>query len=92
MAEKHSDIQTDNSDSPVLLLPTIIGVRRHPDDENTSSLNRLAIFLTSAVDMYASLSIKDYPLWGMYMMNNLTCATMLAFRSSDDDVSEHSFR
>ena len=62
----------------------------YPDDEKFSSLNRLAIFLTSAVDMYASLSIKDYPVWGMYIIND-SGMTMLAFRSSEDDVSGHSF-
>ncbi|KAK7688807.1 hypothetical protein QCA50_008347 [Cerrena zonata] len=85
-AETVIDNECLSSGSPEpLLLPTILFVSQQPGHDRNSASNRLRIFLTSAVDMYAHLGIKDLPVWGVYIMCNMTCNIILAFRSSEDD-------
>lgn len=71
------------------MLPTALFVSQQPYHEGDCDLNRLSIFLTSAVDMYAHLWIRDHPVGGVYMMLDMKRQALLAFSSSEDDVSSH---
>ena len=61
-------------------------VHSQPSDEPWAAIDRLHIFLASAVDMYAHLGIRDHPIWGVHITLDMKCQVFLAFRSSDDDV------
>lgn len=56
-----------------------------PDEEETDTHNRLALCLSSAVGMYRSLGITEYPVWGLYIQGK-QCELQVAQSCTESGV------
>lgn len=69
-----------------LMLPVIIVNYIEAGETYWSSTHRLSVHLVSAVDHYAHLGIKDYPVWGINIGTSFA-AILMAWRSATTNVS-----
>ena len=69
------------------MLPFAVTVCQEPSETYWATSQRCALYLASALDLYAHLGIKDHPVWGL-MVGGARCVVLMAQRSSVNDVSE----
>ena len=69
------------------MLPFMVTICEEDFETYWTASQRCALYLASAVDLYAHLGIKDHPVWGL-IMRGVRCVILMAQKLSINDVSD----